>query len=256
FLMEQKSFAVGVRVEHPQKMIDDYAYGENIYELPPASYKVTYKAREDRGVYSFCMCPGGFVVNASSEEGRLCVNGMSYSKRDGENANSAVVVTVTPKDYEAFGGGPLAGIAFQRDLEEKAYKAGKGKIPCQTYKGFKEDRESTEFGEISPCTKGAFTTANLRRIFPETICRCIMEGMEGFAKQLPGFNREDAVLCGVESRTSSPVRMVRNEDLTGSFEGIYPCGEGAGYAGGITSAAVDGIRVAEAIAAERNTKGV
>lgn len=250
FLMEQKSFAVGVRVEHPQEMIDEYAYGENIYELPPASYKVTYKAQEGRGVYSFCMCPGGYVVNASSEEGRLCVNGMSYSGRDGNNANSAIVVTVTPKDYAAFGDSPLAGMEFQRGLEEKAYKEGRGKIPCQTYGSFKENRECTAFGEILPCTKGAFAKANLRKIFPEDICSTIVEGMEGFSRQLPGFNREDAMLLGVESRTSSPVRIIRNEKLTSNFDRIYPCGEGAGYAGGITSAAVDGIRVAEAIVTE------
>lgn len=247
FSMEQKAFAVGVRVEHPQEMVDDYAYGENIYELPPASYKVTYKAQKGRGVYSFCMCPGGYVVNASSEEGRLCVNGMSYSKRDGRNANSAVVVTVTPEDYKVFGDGPLAGVAFQRDLEEKAYREGKGKIPCQTYESFKLHQECHTLGEILPCTKGAYQTADLHRVFPEELCSSIVEGMEGFSRQFPGFNRKDAVLLGVESRTSSPLRIVRNENLVSNFNDIYPCGEGAGYAGGITSAAVDGIRVAEAI---------
>lgn len=248
--MEPKSFAVGVRVEHPQELIDEYAYGENIYELPAASYKVTYKAKEGRGVYSFCMCPGGYVVNASSEEGRLCVNGMSYSKRDGKNANSAVVVTVTPDDYRQFGHGALAGIAFQRDLEEKAYREGRGKIPCQTYKSFKENGNDASFGEIVPCTKGAVIAANLRHILPEALCASIIEGMEGFARQLSGFNRADALLLGVESRTSSPVRILRNEQFVSNFDRVYPCGEGAGYAGGITSAAIDGIRVAEAIAAD------
>ncbi len=259
FLMEPKSFAVGVRVEHPQEMIDDYAYGENIYELPPASYKVTYKAKEGRGVYSFCMCPGGYVVNASSEEGRLCVNGMSYSKRDAKNANSAVVVTVTPDDYKQFGQGALSGIAFQRDLEEKAFREGNGNIPCQTYESFKENKKGVSFGEILPCTKGAVAPANLQNILPEELCGSIIEGMEGFARQLPGFNKKDALLLGVESRTSSPVRIVRDERLVSNFDRIYPCGEGAGYAGGITSAAIDGIRVAEAIAAdadEQTEKGV
>lgn len=257
FLMEPKSFAVGVRVEHPQELIDEYAYGENIYELPAASYKVTYKAKEGRGVYSFCMCPGGYVVNASSEEGKLCVNGMSYSTRDSKTANSAVVVTVTPDDYKKFGNGALSGMAFQRDLEEKAFQAGKGKIPCQTYKSFKENRTDTSFGEILPCTKGAVLPANLRNIFPEELSGSIIEGMEGFARQLPGFNQEDALLLGVESRTSSPVRIVRDERLVSNFDRIYPCGEGAGYAGGITSAAIDGIRVAEAIVAAGQTeKGV
>lgn len=247
FAMEQKAFAVGVRVEHPQKMIDDYAYGENIYELPAASYKVTYKAKEGRGVYSFCMCPGGYVVNASSEEGRLCVNGMSYSGRDSRNANSAIVVTVTPADYKAFGDSPLAGMEFQRNLEKKAYAEGKGKIPCQTYECFQNNEDCSGFGDVIPCTKGAYTPGNLHRVFSEELCSLIAEGMEGFSRQLPGFNRGDAVLLGVESRTSSPVRIVRNEALVSNFDGIYPCGEGAGYAGGITSAAIDGMRVAEAI---------
>lgn len=247
FAMEQKAFAVGVRIEHPQKMIDDYAYGENIYELPAASYKVTYKADEGRGVYSFCMCPGGYVVNASSEEGRLCVNGMSYSGRDSRNANSAIVVTVTPKDYKAFGDSPLAGMEFQRDLERKAYVEGKGRIPCQTYDSFRKNETCTALGEIEPCTKGAYTLADLHRVFSEELCSAIAEGIEGFSRQLPGFNRKDAVLLGVESRTSSPVRIIRNKSLVCDFEGVYPCGEGAGYAGGITSAAIDGMRVAEAI---------
>jgi len=247
FNMEQKPFAVGVRVEHPQKMIDEFAYGENIYELPASSYKVTYKAEKGRGVYSFCMCPGGYVVNASSEEGKLCVNGMSYSGRDSRNANSAIVVTVTPKDYRTFGDGPLAGVEFQRELEKRAYTEGKGKIPCQTYESFKNNETCSNLGKVMPCTKGAYTLGNLRNVFSGEISSSIVEGMEGFSRQLPGFNRKDAVLLGVESRTSSPVRIIRNEALVSNFHGVYPCGEGAGYAGGIISAAIDGIRVAEAI---------
>ncbi|MGN0161605.1 MAG: NAD(P)/FAD-dependent oxidoreductase [Lachnospiraceae bacterium] len=245
--MEAKPFAVGVRVEHPQQMIDDYEYGENIYELPAASYKVTYRAtQEERGVYSFCMCPGGYVVNASSEKNRLCINGMSYSDRGGKNANSAIVVTVRPEDYGK--DHPLAGIEFQRQLEDRAFLAGKGKIPCQTYGSFKEHTLCGEWGKVQPNTKGAVEPADLHEILPEYICEPIIKGMEHFARQIPDFNREDAILLAVESRTSSPLRILRNEKLMSNVGGIYPCGEGAGYAGGITSAAVDGIRVAEALA--------
>lgn len=245
--MRAKAFAVGVRIEHPQKMIDEYAYGENIYELPAASYKVTHKAELGRGVYSFCMCPGGYVVNASSENERLCINGMSYSKRDSENANSAIVVTVTPDDYGDTS--PLSGIEFQRKLEEAAYTEGNGNIPCQTYKSFKEGTVCTGFANVVPVTKGGISIANLRNILPDYICRSIVEGIEGFSRQIPGFNMEDAILFAVESRTSSPVRIVRDDkSFMCNIEGIYPCGEGAGYAGGITSAAIDGIKIAEAIA--------
>lgn len=244
--MVPKAFAVGVRMEHPQKMIDDYAYGENIYELPAASYKVTHRAGEGRGVYSFCMCPGGYVVNASSETKRLCINGMSYSSRDSRNANSAIVVTVEPKDYGM--DSPLAGVEFQRKLETAAFLEGNGKIPCQTYKSFKNNEECKDFGEIRPCTKGETKLSNLHNILPEYICDTIIRGVESFGRQIPGFDRDDAVLLAVESRTSSPVRIIRDEDMMSNIMGIIPCGEGAGYAGGITSAAVDGIRAAERIA--------
>ena len=244
--MIPKAFAVGVRMEHPQSMINEYAYGENIYELPSASYKVTYKADEGRGVYSFCMCPGGYVVNASSEPERLCVNGMSYSKRDSANANSAIVVTVTPDDYG--NESPLAGVEFQRALEEAAYKECGGKIPCQTFGSFKANISCKEMGSVVPCTKGANAIGNLRNILPEYICEPIISGVTNFARQIPGFDMDDAVLSAVESRTSSPVRIIRDDvTLMSNIKGILPCGEGAGYAGGITSAAVDGIRVAEAI---------
>lgn len=250
--MTPKPFAVGVRMEHPQAFIDDYAYGDNIYELPPASYKVTYLAKkEERGVYSFCMCPGGYVVNASSEAQRLCINGMSYSKRDSANANSAIVVTVNPSDYGS--DSPLGGMYFQRSLEEAAYREGKGKIPCQTFKTFKNHETCDSFGTVQPCTKGDVTFADLHKILPEYVCDTIIKGVTHFARQIPGFDMDDAVLSAVESRTSSPVRIERNDELMSNIAGIYPCGEGAGYAGGITSAAVDGIRIAEAIA---NYKGV
>lgn len=243
--MTPKAFAVGVRMEHPQGMIDEYAYGENIYEMPSASYKVTHKAQGGRGVYSFCMCPGGYVVNASSEKEHLCINGMSYSAHDGKNANSAIVVTVNPEDYGDTS--PLCGVEFQRELERAAYKLLQGKIPCQTYGSFRDGTPCEEFGAITPSTKGEAVLSDLRKILPKYICDTIIEGVEGFARQIPGFNREDAILLAVESRTSSPLRIERDEDLMSNVFGIIPCGEGAGYAGGITSAAVDGIRAAEAV---------
>ncbi len=245
--MRPKSFAVGFRIEHPQSQIQLCQYGKTYGPmLPPAPYKVTAKAADGRGVYSFCMCPGGYVVNASSEPGRLAVNGMSYHDRAGRNANSAMIVTVTPED---FGGGedPLAGVAFQRKLEERAYRLGGGSVPVQLFGDFKENRESRAFGGILPDTKGKNCLSNLREILPEHLNRAFIEGIVQCGKKLPGFDRFDAVLSGVESRTSSPLRIERNEELEASVAGIYPCGEGAGYAGGITSAAMDGLKVAETI---------
>lgn len=266
--MEAKAFAVGLRVEHPQEMINLSQYGKrNPGSLGAAAYKVTARTGTGRGVYSFCMCPGGYVVNASSEEGRCAVNGMSYSGRDGENANSAIIVSVTPEDYGSEH--PLAGIEFQRKLEERAYRLGQGRIPAQRYGVFKEcvnhdmsleaylreqspeqrkeyDRLNSE--GFAPCCKGAYTWADVSLILPKECNRAFVEGMEVFGRQIEGFDREDTVLLGVESRTSSPVRIRRDEDLQSEIKGLYPCGEGAGYAGGITSAAMDGIRVAEAIA--------
>lgn len=252
--MEAKSFAVGVRMEHPQKMINLSQYGqEEVKQLGAASYKLTHQTKSGRGVYTFCMCPGGYVVNASSEEGRLAVNGMSYRKRDSENANSAVIVTVTPEDYAAFGGADvpeqLKGILFQRDLEEKAFQAGKGRIPVQIYGDYKKNRTTESLGEWKPCMKGGYTCANVRSILPDFIGDTIEEGIEAFAEKIPGYNRPDALISGVESRSSSPVRIVRNEyGVSENTAGIYPCGEGAGYAGGITSAAIDGVKTAELIA--------
>lgn len=252
--MESKSFAVGVRMEHPQKMINLSQYGqEEVKQLGAASYKLTHQTRSGRGVYTFCMCPGGYVVNASSEEGRLAVNGMSYQKRDSENANSAIIVTVTPEDYESFGGADvpkqLKGILFQRALEEKAYQAGKGMIPVQLYEDYKQNRTTESLGEMKPCMKGGCTCANVRQIFPDFIADTIEEGIEAFGGKIPGYNRPDALISGVESRSSSPVRIVRNQyGVSENTAGIYPCGEGAGYAGGITSAAIDGVKTAELIA--------
>ncbi|SFA71196.1 hypothetical protein SAMN05216249_101156 [Acetitomaculum ruminis DSM 5522] len=243
--MEKKAFAVGVRIEHPAIMINESMYGKkNAKILPTASYKLTYNSN-GRGVYSFCMCPGGYVVNASTEEGRICVNGMSYSKRDGENSNSALVVTVKEDDFK--GNDVLAGMYFQRELEEKAFTEGNGKIPLQTLKDFKNNEKTTVLGEVKPSVKGGYSFANLRNVLPEFICQLLCEGISDFDKHIKGYGREDALLSAVESRTSSPVRILRDGDFESNIKGIYPCGEGAGYAGGITSAAMDGIKTAEAI---------
>lgn len=247
--MEAKPFAVGFRVEHSQMMMNESQYGVGNEYMPAAAYKVTAKTSDGRGVYSFCMCPGGYVVNASSEEKRLCVNGMSYSGRNGQNANSAIIVTVGPED---FGTEPLSGVEFQRKLEENAYKAGDGKVPVQTYQSFKSMDKSLPpdaGATFKPAIKGQYTYTDLTHILPEVINKGLIEGMEQFAKDIKGFNRPDTLLSAVESRTSSPVRIVRDNDtLQSEIKGLYPCGEGAGYAGGITSAAMDGIKVAEAVA--------
>ena len=242
-----KSFAVGVRVEHKQKTIDDSQYGKNSpYHLPTASYKVTASLENGRGVYSFCMCPGGYVVNASSEEEHLAVNGMSYHARDGVNANSAIIVTVTPDDFGSEH--PLAGMYFQRELEQKAYKIGNGVVPVQCFGDFCKNKPTKKLGSISPQIKGAYVLANVREIFPQEIAHSLELGIKSFDKQIQGFANVDTVLSGVESRTSSPIRIERNEQLQIENTGIYPCGEGAGYAGGITSAAMDGIKIAERLA--------
>lgn len=245
--LRAKPFAVGVRVEHPQSMINDAQYGKDSpYELPTASYKVTANLPNGRGVYSFCMCPGGYVVNASSEVGHLAVNGMSYHARDGVNANSAIIVTVTPEDYGSIH--PLAGMEFQRKLEKQAFLIGDGKVPVQRFADFCNNVPSKHTGTIQPQIKGAYTLANVRQIFPKEIADSIELGIKSFDKQIQEFANDDTILSGVESRTSSPIRITRNENLMIDHTGIYPCGEGAGYAGGITSAAMDGIKVAEKIA--------
>lgn len=244
--MELKAFAIGVRVEHPQEMIGLSQYGKEYVNLPAAEYKVTHQTRSKRGVYSFCMCPGGFVVNSSSEQGHLVVNGMSNSKRDEKNANSAIIVSVTPDDFSS--NHPLSGVEFQRKWERLAYEMGGGFIPTQVYGDFKENKKSLGYGAILPNTKGAVSFANLRECLPDYVCEGIIEGIEAFDKKIKGFSNPETILCGVETRTSSPVRITRNESFLCNVNGIYPCGEGAGYAGGITSAAMDGIKIYEAIA--------
>ena len=260
FPMAAKPFAVGFRVEHPQSLINRSQYGaEYVKGLGAAAYKVTAKTCCGRGVYSFCMCPGGYVVNASSEPGRLAVNGMSYSGRDGKNANSAIIVAVTPEDYGS--DHPLAGIEFQRRLEQRAYELCDGKLPVQRYGDFREkvtgEPRKIQNGpkdslcdNLEPQCKGEFAWADLTGILPGECNQAFVEGMDSFDRQINGFASPSVILTGVESRTSSPVRIERDENLQSGIRGCYPCGEGAGYAGGITSAAMDGIRVAEQIASQ------
>ncbi len=252
--MEAKSFAVGLRIQHPQEMINASQYGPDAPAfLGAASYKLTRTLADKRGVYSFCMCPGGYVVNASSEEGMLAVNGMSYHGRASHMANSAIIVSVGPEDFRpwhAEGTDPvLDGMAFQRALEAAAFRAGEGKIPVQRFEDFRLGRKGGE-GRWTPCMKGEWQYADLRQILPDYLAASLDEGITGFDHRIPGFADPDALLAGIESRTSSPIRILRNpESLESSIAGLYPCGEGAGYAGGITSAAMDGLKVAEAVAA-------
>ncbi len=257
--MEAKNFAVGFRVEHPQQMINDVLYGNQSHDMPAAPYKVTSNFPNGRGVYSFCMCPGGYVVNSSSEEELLVVNGMSYSGRNSSTANSAIIVSVDQKDFMNpyfYANGfesllqkedALCGMRFQQALEKRAYALAMGKIPQQLYGDFCENTCSTSYGEFESNTKGETAFVNLRGLFSEDMEESFIDGMEHFGHIIPGFDRKDAILSGIESRTSSPIRILRDENYESEIKGIYPCGEGAGYAGGITSAAMDGIRVAEAI---------
>ena len=264
--MQQKAFAVGLRVSHPQSLIDRSQYG--VWEkeemkklgLSAANYKLTARASSGRGVYSFCMCPGGYIVDASSEPGRIAVNGMSEHARDSGRANSAIVCTV---GTEEFGGDhPLEGMRFQRSLEEKAYCLGNGTVPVQRYLRLKENFEKERFEQKTPgsqaagdeylsshnlCIRGKWSEAKLSGLLPQALTKDFIEGMEYFDKKIEGFAGPEAVCAGLETRTSSPVRIPRGEDLQAEISGLYPCGEGAGYAGGIMSAAMDGIRVAEAI---------
>ena len=255
--MESKSFAVGLRMEHPRRLIDRMQYGVEEHPLlPAANYKVTAQTSSGRGVYSFCMCPGGYVVNASSESGKLAVNGMSYSGRDGDNSNSAMIVTVTPLDYKD--DSPLAGIAFQRELEEKAYRIGGGAVPVERYGDYRcavtgQPSDASviiqEYPDFAPAVKGGCHMASVHDILPKELNEALVEGIDLIGQKMPGFADSGAFLSGIESRTSSPVRITRDETGQSVVQGLYPCGEGAGYAGGITSAAMDGMLIAEKIGA-------
>jgi uncharacterized FAD-dependent dehydrogenase len=250
--IEAKPFSIGFRVEHPQSLIDVCRFGPNAGNkiLGAADYKIVHHASNGRSVYSFCMCPGGTVVAASSEEGRVVTNGMSQYSRNERNANSAIVVGITPEvDYP---GHPLAGIAFQRELESRAFVLGGGNYdaPGQLMGDFVKGRASTEFGSVIPSFKPAVHLTDLATALPDYATVALREAFVAFDKQIKGYYKEDAVLTGVETRTSSPIRIKRRDDNLQSLNtrGLYPAGEGAGYAGGIMSAAVDGIRVAEAVA--------
>lgn len=244
-IMRGKPFAIGIRIQHPQKLINENQYGTKYANLlGAASYKLTYTTKDNRGVYSFCMCPGGYVVNASSEALRLAINGMSNHARDTENANSALIVTVGPKDFGTF---PLAGMEFQRKLEERAYVAGNGKIPVQLYQDFLDGKVSTQFSSVAPVFKGAVSFADLNQVLPTYVSASLKEAIAYFDKKISGYARGDAILAGVESRTSSPIQIERNLEGQANISGLYPCGEGSGYAGGITTASMDGLKIAESI---------
>lgn len=243
--MLPKPFALGVRVIHKQELINKSQYGlEKHHCLLAANYKLTYQASNKRAVYSFCMCPGGYVVNSSSEKGRLVVNGMSNYDRDSGFANSAIVVSVSPDDY---GLNPLDGVDFQKKLEEKAYKYSDGKIPVQYYRDFKNN-EVNKIDNMNSAFKGDYKETNLNNILPDYVCMSLKEAIDAFDNKIKGFATSNPVLAAIESRTSSPVRIVRDNDFLSNIDGIYPCGEGAGYAGGITTSAIDGIKVAQALA--------
>lgn len=245
--LEKKPFAVGVRIEHPRTMIDRARYGKQAGHpaLGAADYKLACHLKDGRGVYTFCMCPGGVVIAAASEEGGVAVNGMSEFARNAENSNSALLVGVSPEDMP--GASPLAGIALQRQMERTAYALGGGsyRAPVQLVGDFLQDRPSAALGEVRPSYTPGVTPADLRECLPPFVAASLKAALPQLAGQLPRFDRYDAVLTGVESRSSSPVRILRDERGRSAVRGLYPCGEGAGYAGGITSAAVDGIRCAQ-----------
>ena len=261
--MEPKPFALGLRVEHLQEHISRSQYGAswNHPALSAADYKLTHQGSDGRGVYSFCMCPGGVVVNASSQPGMSACNGMSNFARDARNANSAIVVTVRPEDFTAFPSperitlpahahAALAGLFFQQHWESLAWLAGGGgaTLPVQTLGSFLGRKAMGAFGSVLPTATGGYRQAELDTCLPAFAGTAIREAFPAFGRRIKGFDAADAVLTGVETRTSSPVRILRGHDLQSSLRGLFPCGEGAGYAGGIMSAAMDGIRTAESIA--------
>ena len=243
--MEPKPFAMGVRIEHKQAMIDESQYGAYNPVLPPADYKLVQHL-EDGTVYTFCMCPGGHVVAAASEEGRVVTNGMSYADRDGENANAALLVTVNPAEFPIEG--TLGGMYWQREIEEKAYAvSGSYRAPAQLVDDFLNDRPSVGPGSVVPTYRPGVHWCDLHEVLPEKISRCLAEALPKLDNSLRGFASQEAVMTAPETRSSSPVRILRDETRQSRIRGLYPTGEGAGYAGGIMSAAIDGIQTAEAI---------
>ena len=243
--MEPKPFAMGVRIEHKQTTVDESQYGMVSPVLPPADYKLV-EHLEDATVYTFCMCPGGHVVAAASEEGRIVTNGMSYADRDGENANAALLVTVNPADFPYEG--TLGGMKWQREIEKKAYcVSGSYRAPAQLVGDFLAGKASTGEGHVKPTYRPGVHWCDLHQVLPERITRSIAEALPKLDGKLKGFADGDAVMTAPETRSSSPVRIIRNEVRQSALEGLYPTGEGAGYAGGIMSAAIDGMMTAEAI---------
>ena len=248
--MEQKPFAIGVRIEHPQSAISLAQFGPAWERLPAADYKLACHLPNGRSAFTFCVCPGGQVVAAASEEGRLVTNGMSHRARDGKNINGGFLVGVNPADFGS--DHPLAGVAFQRHWEEAAFRLGGGSYhaPAQTVKDFLARQASKALGSVEPTYRPGVTPTDLDRCLPDYVTDTLRGALPVFDRKLHGFAAPDSLLTGVETRSSSPVRILRGEDYQSAVRGLYPCGEGAGYAGGITSAAVDGIRVAEAVAAQ------
>lgn len=249
--MEQKPFSMGVRIEHSQKLIDQAQYGAfaGHPNLPTADYKLSVHLPDGTSAYTFCMCPGGKVVAAASEAGRVVTNGMSDAARDGENANSALLVTLNPKDFPD--NHPLSGMYWQRSIEEAAFAAGgrNYRAPAQTVEDFLAHRPSTKLGSVTPTYRPGVTLCDLHQVLPASITSVLEQALPQLDQRLHGFAAGDSVMTAPETRSSSPVRIVRNEEKQSSLSGLYPCGEGAGYAGGIVSAAVDGILCAEALAA-------
>ena len=243
--MEPKPFAMGVRIEHKQTTVDESQYGMVSPVLPPADYKLVQHL-EDATVYTFCMCPGGYVVAAASEEGRIVTNGMSYADRDGENANAALLVTVNPVDFPYEGA--LGGMKWQREMEEKAFNlSGSYRAPAQLVGDFLAGKASTGSGSVQPTYRPGVTWCDLHDVLPEKITASIAEALPKLDEKLKGFADPAAVMTAPETRSSSPVRIIRDENRQSSLQGLYPTGEGAGYAGGIMSAAIDGMMTAESI---------
>ena len=246
--MEPKAFAMGARIEHRQAVINEAQYGENNPVLPPADYKLVQHL-EEKSVYTFCMCPGGYVVAAASEAGRIVTNGMSYADREGENANAALLVTVKPEEFPI--PGILGGMYWQRQIEEKAYQiSGSYRAPAQKVGDFLQGVPSTGPGSVRPTYRPGVHWCDLHAVLPTQLTRAMEQALPKLDGQLKGYADADAVLTAPETRSSSPVRILRGENRQSQIRGLYPCGEGAGYAGGIMSAAVDGIQTAEAIVAE------
>lgn len=241
--MEPKPFSVGLRIEHPQSLINNAQYGTEHPLLPAADYKLSHHLDSGRGAYTFCMCPGGYVVGATSEKNQVVTNGMSYRARSGENANSALLVSVTPDDFKS---GVLSGIEFQREIEKNAFEQGGGNYdaPCQLLGDFMKNQTSEGFGIVKPTCFPGVKKADLTKVLPDYVCDGLKAAIPEMARKIKDFDLYDAVLTAPETRSSSPVRILRDDDFESNIKGLYPAGEGAGYAGGITSSAADGIKIA------------